>query len=118
MRRMPTTTAYHKGDVVLVSFLFADEGGVKRRPSVIVSTGTYHQDRQEVIVAAITSNVNRLLIGDHLIAGWQEAGLLHPSVATGIIRTIKQEMIYRKIGNMPSVDMQGIDDKLRRALNI
>jgi mRNA interferase MazF len=111
-------TAYDRGDVVLVGFVFADESGIKRRPSVIVSTDTYHQGRQEVIIAAITSNVNRLLVGDHLIAGWQEAGLLFPSVATGIIRTIKQEMIYRKLGDMPSADMQAIEDVLRQALGL
>jgi len=68
--------------------------------------------------AAITSNVDRLLVGDHLIAGWQKAGLLFPSVATGIIRTIKQEIINRKLGSMPSTDMQAIEDALRQALGI
>lgn len=110
--------AYSRSDVVLVNFLFADESGVKRRPAVIVSTDTYHQGRQEVVIAAITSNVDRLLVGDHLIAGWQEAGLLFPSVATGIIRTIKQEMIYRKLGSMPSTDMQAIEDALQQALGL
>jgi len=44
--------------------------------------------------------------------------LLFPSVATGIIRTIKQEMIYRKLGDMPSADMQAIEDALRQALGL
>lgn len=115
---MQSMTGYSRGDVVLVNFLFADESGVKRRPAVIMSTDTYHQSRQEVIIAAITSNVGRLLVGDHPIAGWQEAGLLFPSVASGIIRTIKQAMIYRKLGVMPSADMQGIEDTLRLALGL
>ncbi|MCL5986693.1 MAG: type II toxin-antitoxin system PemK/MazF family toxin [Actinobacteria bacterium] len=101
-----------------MSFRFTDEAGVKRRPSVIISTDTYHRDRQEVIVAAITSNINRLLVGDHFIDGWRDAGLLHPSVATGIIRTVKQEMIHHKLGDMPSVDMQAIDDGLRQAVGL
>jgi len=29
------------------------------------------------------------VVGDYHINGWQDAGLLHPSVATDIIRTIK-----------------------------
>ena len=69
-------------------------------------------------MAAITSNVDRLLVGDHLIAGWQEAGLLFPSVATGIIRTIKQAMIERRLGVMPPADMQAIQNNLRQVLGL
>jgi mRNA interferase MazF len=111
-------TEYSRGDVVLVSFIFSDEIGVKRRPAVIVSSDAYHQGRKEAIIAAITSNVDRILVGDHLIEDWQKAGLLYPSVATGIIRTIKQGMIARKLGAMPSPDMEAINDQLRSALGL
>ncbi len=111
-------TGYEQGDVVLVRFVFSDESGAKRRPAVIVSTGEYHRGRQEVIMAAITSNVDRLLVGDHLIAGWKEAGLLFPSVTTGIVRTIKQSMIERRLGVMPPEDMQAIRENLRHVLGL
>jgi mRNA interferase MazF len=111
-------TSYDQGDVVLVRFVFTEETGAKRRPAVIISTSDYHDGRQEAILAAITSNVDRLLIGDHLIAGWQEAGLLFPSVATGIIRTIKQTMIERRLGVMSPADMQVVQEKLRQVLGL
>ena len=97
--------AYEQGDVVLVLFTFADESGDKRRTAVILSTSDYHRNRQEAIIAAVTSNVDRVLFGDHLIAGWREAGLLWPSTATGIIRTVKRSMIERRLGRMPAADM-------------
>jgi len=111
-------TNYERGDVVLVRFVFSDEAGVKRRPAVILSTGDYHQGRQEAIVAAITSNVDRLLVGDHLITGWREAGLLFPSVATGIIRTIKRAMIERRLGAMPPADMQAVRENMQQVLGL
>jgi mRNA interferase MazF len=111
-------TSYEQGEVVLVRFVFSDETGAKRRPAIVVSVDDYHRGRQEVIIAAITSNVDRLLIGDHLIVGWQEAGLLFPSVATGIIRTIKQAMIERRLGIMPAVDMKAVQEKLRQVLGL
>lgn len=114
----PSRTSAKQGDVVLVRFVYADEAGAKRRPAVILSTDAYHLSRQEAIVAAITSNVQRLLAGDRLIEGWQEAGLLFPSVATGIIRTIKQGMIERRLGEMPAADMQAIRDELRHVLGL
>ena len=109
---------FKRGDVVLVRFIFSDESGAKRRPAVIISTVDYHQSRQEAIMAAITSNVDRLLTGDVQIAGWKTAGLLFPSTATAIIRTIKQAMIERRLGTMPPTDMQAIEGKLREALDL
>ena len=111
-------TEYRRGDVVLVGFVFSDEGGVKRRPAVVVSSDAYHQGRQEAIIAAITSRTDRILVGDHLISDCREAGLLFPSVATGIIRTIKQDMISQKLGTMPRADMQVIEGKLRLMLGL
>lgn len=111
-------TRCSRGDVVLVNFMFSEETGEKRRPAVIVSTDAYHQGRQEAIIAAITGTTDRILVGDHFISYWQEAGLLFPSVATVIIRTIKQDMIAKKIGTMPQPDMQAIENNLRDVLGL
>lgn len=69
-------------------------------------------------MAAITSNVERLLAGDYRITGWKEAGLLFPSTATAILRTIKQTMIERRLGSLPTTDMQAIEEKLRDVLGL
>ncbi len=111
-------TEYNRGDVVLVSCVFSDETGERRRPAVIVSSEAYHKSRQEAIIAAITSRTDRILAGDHLIKDWGEVGLLFPSVATGIIRTIKQGMISRRLGIMSKADMEAINDNLRAVLSL
>jgi mRNA-degrading endonuclease toxin of MazEF toxin-antitoxin module len=111
-------TGYEQGEVVLVRFVSSDETGAKRRPAVVVSTGDYQRGREEAIVAAITSNTDRLLVGDHLIAGWQEAGLLFPSVATGVIRTVKQTMIERRLGLLTTGELEAIQEKLRQVLGL
>jgi mRNA interferase MazF len=118
MKRMQLMTGYKRGDVVLVRFIFSDETGERQRPAVIVSSDAYHQSRQEAIIAAITSKTDRILVGDHLITDWQEAGLLFPSVATGIVRTLKQGMIAKKLGTMPLPDMKKIEGNLRDALGL
>lgn len=111
-------TAYSRGDVVLVGFVFSDESGRKLRPALVLSSPAYHRGRQEVIVAAITSNIRRRLFGDHLIADWRGAGLLFPSSVTGILRTIKRTMIDRKLGAMPKTDMEAVHKELRRFLGL
>jgi mRNA interferase MazF len=111
-------TGYRRGDVVLVGFVYSDESGKKLRPAVIISSLAYHRGRREVIVAAITSNVSRRHYGDHLIGDWTGAGLLFPSLVTGIVRTIAGTMIDRKLGSMAKPDMDAVDSELRRALDL
>ncbi len=111
-------TAYNRGDVVLVGFVFADESGKKLRPALVISSTVYNRSRQEVVIAAITSNIRRRLFGDFLIADWKRAGLLFPSVVTGVMRTVKQMMIERKLGSMLKSDMEAIDRELRRFLGL
>jgi mRNA-degrading endonuclease toxin of MazEF toxin-antitoxin module len=99
-----------------VKFVFADEQGAKQRPGFIISTERYHQGRREAVLAAITSNKSRLLVGDYRIKGWRESGLLSPSIVTGILRTIKQEMIADKLGELPASELPAVEDKLREIL--
>jgi len=103
---------------VLVGFVFADETGIKSRPALVISADKYHAGRQEVIIAAITSNVKRVLLGDHIVSQWQESGLLHPSVVTGVIRTVKQPMVQRRLGTMTVNDMQNVDTNLSTVLGL
>jgi mRNA interferase MazF len=107
-----------RGDVVLVRFVFSDESGVKLRPALVVSSDAYQRSREEAVVAAITSNVRRQLPGDHRLAHWKEAGLLFPSLVTGVLRTVKQGMIQRKLGTLRAADARAVDASLRAALGL
>ena len=115
---MRSTTIASRGDVVLVEFVFSDESGAKLRPALVVSSPAFHGAREEIIVAAITSNVTRSLAGEHVVVDWQEAGLAYPSTVTGIIRTIKRSMVRRKLGSLTADDMNAVDRLLRRSLGL
>ena len=115
---MPSTTRCRRGDVALVRFVFADEQGVKRRPALIISTDAYHAGRKEVIVVALTSNIGRLLPGDHRMLDWKEAGLPLPSVITGIVRTIKMAMIERRLDRASGRDFEAVEGELRSVLGL
>ncbi|MBM3934993.1 MAG: type II toxin-antitoxin system PemK/MazF family toxin [SAR202 cluster bacterium] len=106
---MPNTTSYKRGDIFLVEFVFSEGTGMKKRPAVLVSSNSYNAARKDVIVAGVTTDVTRLLVGDHLLANWREAGLLHPSVVTGIISTIKQDMVGRRIGSLSEADIRQLN---------
>jgi mRNA-degrading endonuclease toxin of MazEF toxin-antitoxin module len=115
---MNGTTTCRRGSIVLVRFVFADEKGAKHRPALVISGATYHNGRREAVVAAITSHVGRHLPGDHLVDDWQAAGLIAPSTVTGILRTIKQDMIVRAIGTLPPAELTSVDRSLRLILEL
>ena len=104
---------FSRGDIVLIRFIFSDESGVKLRPAVVVSSADYQRRRSEAIILAITSQTDRLLIGDHFMADWKNAGLLFPSVVTGIIRTIRQDMVNRKLGHISAADLRAVEGNLQ-----
>ena len=101
-----------------MNFLFSEGTGTKRRPAVLISSNAYQRGRQEVIAAAVTSNTDRMLAGDFLLSDWGEAGLLFPSVATGVIRTIKQGMISQTLGSLSYRDMAALDQCLKLILDL
>lgn len=111
-------TTPERGEVVLVMFVFTTEGGKKLRPAVVVSSSAYHRGRQEVIIAAVTSNTRRRLVGDYPIEHWKRAGLLFPSTVTGILRTVKRDMLARRLGALSAADVAGFDGELRKALSL
>jgi mRNA-degrading endonuclease toxin of MazEF toxin-antitoxin module len=63
---MPSTTRYKRGDIVLVPFPFTDLTSSKRRPALIVSPDSFNDQRQDVVLTAITSQLSEesaLIIG-------------------------------------------------------
>ena len=104
------------GDIVLVNFGFSEGVGFKKRPALVISNEVYNTNRQEVIILAITSNVDRLLLGDTKISRWEEAGLLYPSLITGIVRTVKSDMIFRKIGEVSKIDLNKVEENIKKMI--
>lgn len=108
---------YKQGEIVLVNVVFSEGTDAKKRPAMVLSADNYHENREEIIIAAVTSNVKRTLFGDTKIDGWKEAGLLYPSVVTGIIQTVKGSMVARRLGKLSGHDFQKVQENLRKALN-
>lgn len=98
-------TAYNKGDIYLANVIFTDGTAVKKRPVAIVSGKSFNSKRDEVIVAAITSNIIRKIVGDIPIKDWAESGLAFPSVVTGLLFTMKKDRLVKKLGKLSKSDL-------------
>ena len=76
------------------------------------------EGRQEAVVSVITINTRWILTGDYLMVDWEDSGLVFQSVATDILRTIKQSMIERKIQDIPPCDLVEIESNLTQILEL
>src|SRR4030065_2717984 len=92
MKRMLFMTRYNRGDVVLVPFPFSDQTAAKKRPAIIVSSDSYNNISQDIVIMAITGQIrDHIGVGEFLIEDWQGAGLLKPSAVKWGVSTIEQE---------------------------
>jgi mRNA interferase MazF len=93
---------YKCGDVVLLPFPFTDQTTSKQRPAVVISSDWFNQNRKDVIVVAITSQVPPKLKEDELMLSPTEqsqAGLPKKSIVkvTKVV-TIDQTLVKKKLG--------------------
>ena len=113
-----------RGEIVLLSMPFAQGGGSKIRPAVVVQNDRNNARLNNTIVAAITRNVSRAnlptqLLIDPAIPAEQGSGLVATSSVTcENLFTVGQNLIHRKIGRLSTNTMQKVSDCLRAALDV
>ena len=69
---------FNPGDLVVLDF--PGVMGVKRRPTVVISSPVYHASRPDVVVGLITSQTAAPGPTDYVLQDWSQAGLRIPSV--------------------------------------
>jgi mRNA-degrading endonuclease toxin of MazEF toxin-antitoxin module len=111
-------TEYKRGDVVLVRYQQTEEGEERLRPALVVNSGTYYQGRGQMILAAITGNQAEPNMGDAVVEDWEEAGLLGPSLVTGVLVTMTPDSVWRRLGSLTSQDLVSVDNVLHLNLGI
>lgn len=102
--------SYRPGEVILLSFPFADAAGVKRRPAlVLLDTGD-----EDVIVARVTSQMAQTAFDVELVE-WQQAGLLLPSVArVHKVATLEKSLVERRLGTLTPGDWAQVRARIQQ----
>lgn len=110
-------TTYSFGDVLLVPFPFTDQTTTKKRPTVIISSDVYNQEKPDIILIAVTSQVKiPLQFGEILITEWSKAGLIKSSVIKPIITTLEKTIVIKKLGKLEIVDIQILQNSLQQII--
>jgi mRNA interferase MazF len=104
---MPIMTNYNFADILLVPYPFTNQTSTKKRPTVVISSNTYNQQKPDLIIMAITSQISpSLSLGESQIIDFSGAGLLKPSVIKPVITTIEKSLVIRKLGQLQENDCQ------------
>jgi mRNA interferase MazF len=108
-------TTYNFGDVVLANFPFTNQQASKKRPAVIVSSDKYHEERDDVIIMAITSNLDDWRVGDVLLKHWEESGLIEESMAKAVFLSLEKSLVFRKLGKLAAEDAETVKESIKAA---
>ena len=98
-------------DVVVVPFPFTDRTSSKRRPALVLSSGTFNASARNSVLAMITSAEQSSWPGDVTITQVESAGLHSDCVVRLKLFTLDHRLIIRKIGTLAGADQK----KLRSA---
>lgn len=112
-------TTYKFADVLLVPFPFTNQESSKKRPAIVVSSDIYNQQKPDIILIAVTSQVGTdLKLGEMIVSDWLTAGLLKPSIIKPVVATIENDLVYRKLGQLQSQDIRDLKNILQQVINI
>ncbi len=94
-------------DVVVVPFPFTDRRTTKRRPALVVSSGSFNQAHEQSILAMITS-VGTDWPSDVAILDWRKADLSVPCKVRFKLFTLDDNLIVRKLGTLSKRDGEAV----------
>ena len=105
------------GEGVLVPFPFTDQSGAKKRPAVVVSSSSYNANRRDLVIMAITSQVRTPSgFAEAIVANWQAAGLIKPSVLKPVVTTIEQGLVVRTMGALSVNDLRTLRETVAQVI--
>jgi mRNA-degrading endonuclease toxin of MazEF toxin-antitoxin module len=115
--------SYKRGDIVVVKFPLVLKSGKevqKGRPALVISDDKAKRRYNDVILAAITSQVPDDVMELEMIAEpIKGTGLLKKSlVRLDFIMTIPENLISRKIGQLPDDIVRQAESMIKKSLGI
>ena len=111
---------YNQGDILLIPIPFSDLKTSKKRPVLVLSNSDYNSNNQDIVVAAITSNLEQkeyavTIASDNL----DEGELKYESVIRADkIYSLSQAIILKKFGTVKNEVMKLTISEINRLINL
>ncbi len=110
---------YSQRDIVLIPIPYTDLSSHKKRPVVIVSNNQYNSIFEDVIVVAITSNLEQIKFPIPIDNGSLEEGSLKvPSlIRPDKIYTLNKNIIIKKFGKVSNKVFEQIKESIAKIID-
>jgi mRNA interferase MazF len=107
---------YNQGDILLIPVPFTDLTSNKKRPVMVLSNDSYNQMTEDIIVAAITSNLTEKEYAVLITTNEIEEGILkHDSIIrVDKIYTLSQSIVISKFGKVKKEILQSVKEKFEK----
>ena len=109
---------YKQGEILLIPIPFSDLSSSKKRPVLVLSNDDYNKKTEDIIVAAITSNLSAkefvVLIGNNDL----DEGVLKVDSCIRVdkIYTLSQSIVISRFGSVKGYIMEGVREKVLKLM--
>ncbi|MBI4546763.1 MAG: type II toxin-antitoxin system PemK/MazF family toxin [Ignavibacteriae bacterium] len=102
-------------DILLIPIPFTDLQAVKRRPVLVLSNDNYNESTDDIVVAAITSNIEEKQFGVLIEASDVQEGLLKRTslIRADKIYTLNQQIIVKRFRRLKQETYRNVVNAIR-----
>ncbi len=111
-------TMLKQGDIVLIPIPFTDLTSQKRRPTIIISSNNYNEKHEDIVVVALTSNVEPQNFTITLTSDDLEEGSLKVTsmIRVDKIYTLNKSIILKTFGRVKPAILTKIKTSLLKLI--
>lgn len=109
---------YKQGDILLIPIPFSDLTSSKKRPVLVLSNNDYNTKTEDIIVAAVTSNITSKEYSIFISDEDMQEGNLHVNSCVRVdkIYTLSQSIVIKKFGAVKPEIINNVQEKLRKLI--
>lgn len=117
---MLSGTMLKQGDIILIPVPFTDLTSQKKRPAVIISTTAYNEKNDDIVVVALTSNVEDRDFSIILTTEDLEQGSLKVTsmIRADKIYTLSKSIVLKTFGQVKPDILPKIRDAVLKLINL
>ena len=110
---------YNQGDILLIPIPFTDLSSNKRRPVLVISNSDYNEKTEDIIVVAVTSNLEKkeysiILKSDYMSEGYLK---VDSCIRADKIYTLSKAIVIKKFGTVKKEIIDKIREKIEKVLD-
>jgi len=110
---------YKQGDILLIPFPYSDLTSTKQRPVLVLSNTYYNESYQDIVVAAITSNITEKVYSIHIATDDLDEGELKMDSAVRVdkVYTFSKRIVNKKFGHLKAASFESVKQQLMHLLD-